>query len=165
MLTRHSDTGCDDPRPSQQRDVRAPGTGRPQSDEFAAESTKQTQWRAFTARNQAAAPELQVIIHRDQAQRTFPHGYFSWGAFFLRHRDYAAAIEKFCGSSRTRAYAGARYVGTLRRERIRTNACDGQMLGPQKTDSDGRQRTAPGNCFLPATVLQNVCLSKHPSEG
>ena len=32
------------------------------SDEFAADQTKQTQWRAFTARNQLAAPELQVVV-------------------------------------------------------------------------------------------------------
>ncbi len=32
------------------------------SDEFTADQTKQTQWRAFTARNQLAAPELQVVV-------------------------------------------------------------------------------------------------------
>jgi hypothetical protein len=32
------------------------------SDEFAADQTKQTQWRAFTARNQLATPELQVVV-------------------------------------------------------------------------------------------------------
>ena len=32
------------------------------SDEFAADPAKQTQWRAFTARNQLATPELQVIV-------------------------------------------------------------------------------------------------------
>lgn len=32
------------------------------SDEFAADQTKQTQWRAFTARNQLAAPELQAVV-------------------------------------------------------------------------------------------------------
>jgi len=32
------------------------------SDEFAADQTKQTQWRAFTARNQLVAPELQVVV-------------------------------------------------------------------------------------------------------
>ena len=35
------------------------------SDEFAADKTKQTQWWAFIARNQLAAPELQAIVqHR-----------------------------------------------------------------------------------------------------
>jgi len=32
------------------------------SDEFAGDSAKQIQWRAFTARNQLAAPELQVVV-------------------------------------------------------------------------------------------------------
>lgn len=32
------------------------------SDEFAANQTKQTQWRVFTARNQLATPELQVVV-------------------------------------------------------------------------------------------------------
>jgi tetratricopeptide (TPR) repeat protein len=44
----------------------------------------------------------------EQAQRTYAagvqhapsisQGYFSWGEFFLRHRDYAAAIEKFAAA-------------------------------------------------------------------
>jgi Nucleotidyl transferase AbiEii toxin, Type IV TA system len=32
------------------------------SDEFAADRTKQTQWRGFTARNQLSAPELHVVV-------------------------------------------------------------------------------------------------------
>jgi Nucleotidyl transferase AbiEii toxin, Type IV TA system len=32
------------------------------SDEFAGDGAKQIQWRAFTARNQLAAPELRVIV-------------------------------------------------------------------------------------------------------
>ena len=32
------------------------------SDEFAADQTKQTQWRAFTVRNQLATPDLQVVV-------------------------------------------------------------------------------------------------------
>jgi hypothetical protein len=32
------------------------------SDEFAADQSKQTQWRAFTARNQLAAPDLQLVV-------------------------------------------------------------------------------------------------------
>src|SRR5207302_1326748 len=36
------------------------------SDEFAADQTKQTQWRAFTARNQLRAPELPVIVQHLQ---------------------------------------------------------------------------------------------------
>ncbi|MBV8145855.1 MAG: hypothetical protein JO184_12680, partial [Gammaproteobacteria bacterium] len=44
----------------------------------------------------------------EQAQRSYAagvqhapsiaRGYFSWGAFFLRHRDYVAAIEKFAAA-------------------------------------------------------------------
>jgi hypothetical protein len=32
------------------------------SEEFARDGAKQIQWRAFTARNQLAAPELRVIV-------------------------------------------------------------------------------------------------------
>jgi len=68
VLTRHSDLDVTIQGQAIKATFARRGTALPTStpvglsDEFAADQPKQTQWRAFTARNQIAAPELQVVV-------------------------------------------------------------------------------------------------------
>jgi hypothetical protein len=72
VLTRHSDLDVTIQGQAIKATFARRGTALPTStpvglsDEFAADQTKQTQWRAFTARNQLRAPELPVIVQHLQ---------------------------------------------------------------------------------------------------
>jgi Nucleotidyl transferase AbiEii toxin, Type IV TA system len=68
VLTRHSELDATILRRSITATFARRGTTLPTStpiglsDEFAADRAKQTQWRAFTTRNQLTAPELKMIV-------------------------------------------------------------------------------------------------------